>query len=255
MVLRKDKRIRSINGDSVATPLEVEFVSLLGDRKNNQDRAEAFLGDHRALLVLADGMGGHSDGALAAQCVIDQARELFPQMQDLPPVPMMQRIALQAHQQIGHLNPELSDREQPRTTVVMLVVEEGRAVFTHSGDSRGYLIRNGQVLYRTRDHSVVEGMMRRGELTEEQARKHPFRNQVSRCLGGLTRPTPLEVTPCPPLAAGDTFLLCSDGLWEPLSDAELCGSDSLQALAERATERNLGRADNTTALRTRLQSV
>ncbi len=235
--------------------LDVEFVSLIGDRSNNQDRARSFQDDSRCLLVLADGMGGHADGAAAAQCVIDQADLLFDKPDPLQPVALMQRIALQAHESIGQLNPELSDREQPRTTAVMLHLQDQRAIFAHTGDSRGYLIRAGRVLYRTRDHSVVEGMVRRGELTDEQARRHPMRNQVSRCLGGLARPTPMEVTPCPPLQPGDVLLLCSDGLWEPLSEEELCSGRSLEDLAETAIERNAGRADNTTALRLRIPGV
>ena len=197
-------------------------------------------------------MGGHADGAQAAQCVIDEAATLFPEQTDLPPVPLMQRIALQAHQNIARLNPDLPDREQPRTTVVMLMLEGSRGIFAHAGDSRGYVFRNGEVLYRTRDHSVVEAMVQRGELTPEQARRHPIRNQVSRCLGGLSRPTSLEVTPCPPLAPGDLLLLCSDGLWEPLDDRELCSNRRLDELAEMAVSRNPGRADNTTALRLRI---
>lgn len=243
------------NGEKAPLMLDVEFVSLIGDRSNNQDRARSFQDDSRSLLVLADGMGGHADGAAAAQCVIDQAEQLFDNSRELQPVVLMQRIALQAHECIGQLNPALGDRDQPRTTAVMLHLQAQRAIFAHTGDSRGYLIRAGEVLYRTRDHSVVEGMVRRGELTDEQARRHPLRNQVSRCLGGLSRPTPMEVTPCPPLLPDDVLLLCSDGLWEPLSEEELCSGRDLEELAEIAIERNAGRADNTTALRVRVPSV
>ncbi len=243
------------NGENAPLMLDVEFVSLIGDRNNNQDRARSFQDDSRSLLVLADGMGGHSDGAQAAQCVIDEAQRLFQSPEVLQPVALMQRIALQAHESISQLNPELADREQPRTTAVMLHLQDHRAIFAHTGDSRGYLIRAGRVLHRTRDHSVVEGMIRRGELTEEEARRHPMRNQVSRCLGGLGRPAPMEVTPCPPLQPGDVLLLCSDGLWEPLSEEELCSGRDLEELAEIAVERNALRADNTTALRVHIPAV
>lgn len=233
----------------------IESVSLQGDRANNQDRAEVFRHQDRVLLVLADGMGGHADGAAAAQCVLDAAAELLGTQPHLPPAPLMQRIALTAHQAIATLRPDASDREQPRTTVVMCHLQGRNAVFAHAGDSRGYLIREGQVAYRTRDHSVVEMMVRRGELSEDEALAHPLRNQVSRCVGGLGKPPVLDLTPCPPLRNGDTLLLASDGFWEPLTAAQLCADTPLEALAARATAVHIGRADNCTALRLRLGHV
>lgn len=226
-----------------------EYVSLLGDRSNNQDRTVAISDDKRLLLIVADGMGGHSDGALAAQCVVDCALELFPSLPDAPAVQILQRIALQSHQNIAKLSPELPDRHQPRTTIIGAVVEANKALFAHSGDSRGYHIRDGKVLHRTLDHSAVGMMVRRGDISEEEAKLHPMRNQVSRCLGGKGKPTPLELTPCPPLTAGDSLLLCSDGFWEPLQNEEICASKSLQELAEAAVSRKPERADNCTALR------
>ena len=228
-----------------------EYVSLLGDRKNNQDRAIALSDEQRLLLVVADGMGGHSDGALAAQCVVDCAKEVFFSDDPRSGPQLMQHITVTAHQRIAQINPTAHDREQPRTTLVCCLIEDGKALFGHAGDSRGYHIRDGQVLHRTLDHSAVSMMVRRGDITEEEAKTHPLRNQVSRCLGGLSPPPALELTPCPPLKAGDLLLLCSDGFWDPLSSEELCSDESLPTLAQTAVERRPGRADNCTALRMR----
>ncbi len=232
-----------------------EFVSLVGDRSNNQDRAICLQDDRRLLMVVADGMGGHSDGASAAEAVIETAAQLFRENQELPATGLMQRIALQSHLSLLELHPNLSNRDQPRTTVVMLHCQAGRAVFAHAGDSRGYLLRDQQTLYRTQDHSVVAEMMRRGELSEEQARRHPLRNQVTRCIGGQGRPAALQFTPCPPLQENDQFLLCSDGFWEPLESAEIASDRPLQELAQIAVGRRTGRADNCTALRSGFRPV
>lgn len=211
--------------------------------------------DQRLLLLVADGMGGHADGALAAQCVVDVAQQIFRDQPDKSGARLLQQIALAAHQAIAQINPDAPDRQQPRTTLIACLLENGKALFAHAGDSRGYLIRDGQQLQRTQDHSAVNTMIQRGEITEEEAKLHPLRNQVSRCLGGLTPPPALDLTPCPPLQVGDRFLLCSDGFWDPLELAELCSDNDLQELAQQAVERKPGRADNCTALRARVQSV
>lgn len=233
----------------------MQYISLIGDRKNNQDRAASFSQAGRRLLVVADGMGGHAEGADAAQQVIEHAAALFQAEPELPGAQLMQRIALNAHQAIARLHPHLGEREQPRTTVLMLHCHHDKALFAHAGDSRGYLTRKQQLLCHTRDHSVVAHLIQRGDISEEQARDHPLRNQVTRCLGGLGRPALLELTPCPPLLANDEFLLCSDGFWEPLSEQETLSDAPLDELAELAVSRKPGRADNCTALRLRLQTV
>ena len=226
-----------------------ECTSLLGDRKNNQDRAIALSNGQRLLLIVADGMGGHSDGALAAQQVVDCAQELFSAGESIATPQLMQNITLQAHQRITQINPQAHDRDQARTTLVACMIEDGKALFGHAGDSRGYLIRDGEILQRTLDHSAVSMLVQRGEISEEEAKNHPLRNQVSRCLGGLSPPPALELTPCPPLQSGDRFLLCSDGFWDLLSVEELCSKESLEKLAQTAVSRKPGRADNCTVLR------
>lgn len=233
-------------------------LSLLGDRGNNQDRALLLHSERRSLMVLGDGMGGHADGALAAQCLIDAAEAVLADGDDLNAMPLMQKVIVQAHLAIKELRPDLTDSQQPRTTAVLCVIQGRSAIFGHAGDSRGYLIRQGQLVCRTRDHSVVEMLMREGKLDETEMRDHPLRNQVSRCLGGSGHPPILEFTPCPALQIGDCLLLCSDGFWEPLGDAELVQDiqdASLQELGERAVARHPGRADNCTALRLVVKSV
>ncbi len=249
------ERGTSINGERHASEQSLSQVSLLGDRSNNQDRAAYFADNVRTLLVVADGMGGHADGAAAAQCVIDAAALLFETEADLPPAQLLQRIAMHAHIAITRLHPGASDRDQPRTTAVMCHICAGQALFAHAGDSRGYHLRGRQIVQRTRDHSLVEIMVSKGEITEQQALKHPLRNQVSRCLGGLGRLRALELTVCPPLQSDDCLLLCSDGFWAALSEDELASRAELDALARTATGRGQGRADNCTALRNIIQRV
>lgn len=235
-----------------------DLLSLLGDRENNQDRAIALHAEKRSLLVLGDGMGGHADGALAAQCLIDAARERFSDADALNALQLMQKTVIAAHAAIASLRADLPDAQQPRTTAVLCVIQGTNAIFGHAGDSRAYLYRQGKLLRRTRDHSTVEMMVRQGSLSEAAARSHPLRNQVSRCLGGAGHPPALEFTPCPAVQPGDCILLCSDGFWEPLRDSELAsasGDTTLIELAEQAVDRHPGRADNCTVLRHFVKSV
>lgn len=200
-------------------------------------------------------MGGHADGALAAQCVMDVAARIFADEAQQPAAQLIQRIGLESHLAIQSVAPDLSERQQPRTTVVCAVVDGPNVLFAHAGDSRAYHLRRGEIVHVTRDHSAVAMMVRRGDIRPQDARHHPMRNQVTRCLGGGGPPPALELTPCPPLRPGDTLLLCSDGFWDPLEPDELGSNIELTELAQRAVARNPGSADNCTALRIRFESV
>jgi serine/threonine protein phosphatase PrpC len=121
--------------------------------------------------------------------------------------------------------------DTPRTTVVACVLQDGYAFWTHVGDSRFYHLRKGQLLARTRDHTVVQQLVDAGRLREEQVRYHPARNQLLQCLGGL-QPPHVEPTLHTRLERDDVLLLCSDGLWGPLSQRQLIEGLGAAPLAE-----------------------
>ena len=138
----------------------------------------------------------------------------------------------------------------PRTTCVACLVQNDTAYWAHVGDSRFYLLRDGALLQRTRDHTPVEELLQSGLLSEEELRNHPLRNSVSRCLGGSPRFPDISLDQAT-LCTDDTLLLCSDGLWSAVSEAQLIGmtgygelDQSLNRLADEAETASYPNSDN-----------
>ena len=142
--------------------------------------------EHSALLVVIDGMGGHSDGAKAAETAIKALVEAFwhtPQP-ILDPLGFLHLTLGRAHEEVAKLGANLPLELRPRATCAICLVQNGSAYWAHIGDSRVYLLRRGKVFKRTRDHSHVEFLLREGVITADQALTHPMRNFVECCLGG-----------------------------------------------------------------------
>jgi len=195
----------------------------IGDRKEQQDRV-AIIPSKRvkgtALVVLADGAGGYTGGAAAASQVVTTATNLFESFspKDETPEQLLREIVLEAHTVIK-LNRILTE-EEPHSTFVALLLQPDRADWGHVGDSRLYHFRGAQLMHRTPDHSLVEQLAREGQIKEEDRHNHPNRNLLLQALGQSEVPEP-SFGSSAPLADGDTFLLCSDGLWDYFSNAEL----------------------------------
>ncbi len=190
-----------------------------GARRSNQDRI-AYCDSRTTLLMLvADGMGGHLHGEMAAEIAvrfITQAfrREAKPSLSD--PRSFLGQALSGAHRAIIRSAGEGGLAETPRTTCVACVVQDDAAYWGHAGDSRLYHIRNGTILAQTKDHSMVQQLVDRGRVREEAVATHPERNRIFNCLGSL-RPPRVDLSEATPLDAGDTLVLCSDGLWGSLS--------------------------------------
>jgi len=195
----------------------------LGNRNNNQDRCLALVQPQRALLVVADGMGGHARGELAAQTTVDSLnRSLLSCPGRIGDVAAFLQQALNhAHLAVCDAGQTQQPPVEPRTTCVACLVQGDRAWWAHVGDSRLYLVRNGTVLTRTRDHTPVEDLFQQGVLDDDAIRTHPMRNSVNRCLGGSTALPRITLGEAR-LETGDTLLLCSDGLWSAVSEERLC---------------------------------
>ncbi|MDP2135566.1 MAG: protein phosphatase 2C domain-containing protein [Sulfuritalea sp.] len=201
--------------------------SRIGGREVNQDRAAWLATADTVLMVVADGMGGHLQGEVAAQLAIDTVTERFrgaakPRLLD--PARFLEAALLESHERIVRYSAAcgISPHAAPRTTCIVCVVQDGEAIWAHAGDSRLYLIHdrgagNGGVV-RTRDHSLVQRMVDDGIIGHEQAATHPLRNRVFSCLGGDLAPN-VEVSRAVPLQHGDLIALCTDGAWAPLGEA------------------------------------
>lgn len=233
-------------------------LSLIGGREENQDRVLIINGSESVLLMVIDGMGGHADGAKAAQVAsqtIGQAFEKMPQP-IFDPQGFLHLAIGSAHQNLVSLGVELNVEARPRATCVICLVQDGAAYWAHVGDSRIYLLRDGQIQERTRDHSHVELLLQEGLITAEEIIDHPMRNFVECCLGGDATLPGMTVTNQKKLEPGDLLLACSDGFWSGLEDPEIAAltghngalADGLRDLGERAVKAIGQHADNTSAV-------
>lgn len=231
--------------------------SAIGARRSNQDRMGYCFTRDSLLMVLADGMGGHPRGEVAAGLAVQAAGAAF-QQQARPllahPEEFLRRALMVGHRDILRYQALHGLPDSPRTTVVACVVQQGRAWWAHAGDSRCYWMRDGAVLARTRDHSRVESLLAQGLLDPQAARAHAERHVVSNGLGGPVEPR-IELGQADALRAGDTLLLCSDGIWAALSDEAICATlhqtpvfGAVPELLRRALARAGAAADNATAV-------
>ena len=192
-------------------------LSRRGGRALNEDRMGYCYTREAALFVLADGMGGHPDGEIAAQIAL-QVVSLHFQQKAKPlladPRLFLEEALLLAHRQILRYAGAKGMMDTPRTTLVAAVLQEGRITWIHCGDSRLYWARDGQLVERTRDHSYSEMRKVSGVLTPSN------RNVLFTCLGSPSKPI-FDVSETKRLEEGDQVMLCSDGLWSSLSNSEI----------------------------------
>ncbi len=190
------------------------------------------------MAVLADGTGGHSGGALAAEQVVLQAKRSFESYvpDSATPAQLLEGIIGDAHRSIRSAR-SATDQE-PLSTAVALVLEPNRISWIHCGDSRLYHFRDRRTLSRSQDHSLVAELQRRGRLDDVGARFHPRRHVLLSCLGS-EHPPQTEFAAAVRPTAGDCFLLCSDGLWAHFPDEEL--AQTIASLPARAAAEKLVR--------------
>ena len=205
-----------------------------GARPYNQDRLAYSYSKDSLLLIIADGMGGHQHGEIAAEMAIKILTEAF-QRSAVPflvsPNKFLNDHILQIHNTIDSYAIANDMEDSPRTTIVAAVLQHGELYCAHVGDSRLYHFRNGKLMHRTEDHSVIQMLYRKGLIKFEELETHPEKNKIYNCLGGEKMPM-IEIMPSHELLDGDTVLLCTDGLWSAMTDAELNKIFHEKALSE-----------------------
>ncbi|NLM20611.1 MAG: Stp1/IreP family PP2C-type Ser/Thr phosphatase [Peptococcaceae bacterium] len=222
-------------------------------RKNNED-SYLVLPDY-GLFAVADGMGGHNAGEVASYLAIEELKKRASSLNSISIDEIQKWIASaieNANKEVFEASRHETGMEGMGTTLTTLVLKDNKAVIGHIGDSRVYIWRNCQLALLSEDHSMVNELVRMGQISEEKAKDHPHRNILSRALGVEEHPEidyfQLEVQ------AGDVFLLCTDGFSNVIEDEEIAreflseGSweEHLEKLKDLIIKR--GAPDNFTAI-------
>jgi serine/threonine protein phosphatase PrpC len=270
MHIRSPTTVKAAATSPESVRIEHADLSLVGDRDDNQDRVAIAVGEQAALLIVIDGMGGHSDGSRAADTALKSLLDSF-WHSTLPlfdPLGFLHMALSRAHDDVVRMGAALSVDSRPRATTAICLIQEGVAFWAHVGDSRIYHIRQGNVVERSRDHSHVELLLQDGKITADEVQTHPMRNFVECCLGGDPAIPEMTISARKPLKNGDILLLCTDGVWANLQDKDIAmfyppqtgaaqseapaGQDAslrlaLEQLGRRATQASAPYSDNSTA--------
>lgn len=228
-----------------------------GPRPYNQDRLAYSYSKDALLLVVADGMGGHRHGEIAAQLAVTTMTESFQRLA-VPALSSPAKFLIdhiqQVHDMIDQVTQEREMLDAPRTTIVAAIVQRGVLYCAHVGDSRLYHFRDGHLLYRTEDHSVVQSLYNKGMINKDDMSTHPYRHKVYSCLGGDVPPK-IDLSDRQELLEGDTILLCTDGVWGAIDDNQikqiLSGpsiSDNITRLLNQTEEISKVHGDNMSAI-------
>jgi serine/threonine protein phosphatase PrpC len=227
--------------------------SQIGDRKVNEDRVGYSYSREVLLMAIADGMGGHEQGEVAAEIAVSEITRRFQQEARnklRKPFDFLLSAIQSAHRAIVSHAVEENLLECPRTTCVACIVQNGSAYWAHAGDSRLYVLRRGELVAHTSDHSKVQQMIDAGVLTPEAAARHPDRNKIFSCLGGVVPPQ-IDVGREFRLETGDTLMLSTDGFWAQIP-ASILGTmlkkqtvtALMPGLVAEAQRRAQGESDN-----------
>jgi serine/threonine protein phosphatase PrpC len=193
-------------------------------RAVNEDCVQFFASQENAksvLAVLADGMGGHNAGDVASREAVQILGELFLSVKKINPLNFLKSGLLQANSQILSAANQHPKWLGMGTTMTACLITKGKAYFGHVGDSRLYSYRDNKLEQLTLDHTLVADLVRSGHLSPEDAQKHPDRNIVTRAIG--TKPlieSDINVHEWL-IRIGDIYLLCSDGLYDLVSDSDI----------------------------------
>lgn len=230
-------------------------ISRKGSREKNEDRMGYCYTRASGIFFLADGMGGHPQGEVAAQLALQTIAALYqkeaqPRIVDI--AVFLSSALLAAHRQILHHAIGHGMLDTPRTTVVVALVQDGAVSWIHCGDSRLYLVRHSELLARTRDHSFLE--QHRAATVGKKSAERINRNVLFTCLGSPTKPV-FDIAGPVALQQGDKLMLCSDGLWDRLTDADIVDylaqkpvSEAVPEMVESALRRAANKSDNVTCI-------
>ena len=239
--------------------LECRQLTFIGDRQINQDCMAYKVTDDYGLFVVADGLGGHYGGEKASkffcQALLKSA-PLYQQLLQVTPHKSRQIFVTWMRATVDEMERLfLGDKHahDAHTTCAILYLDENITATIHCGDSRIYRLNPGKITWRTKDHSVIQQQFNEGSLSERDMGTHAEQNQLVRSIN-INKQFMPEINIYSPVKKGETFILCSDGFWEYVKEADLLNLASLQTdknelkkVIKMAHLRALGQGDNITA--------
>lgn len=235
----------------------ISALSRAGGRERNEDACGYLEANGIVCCVLADGAGGHGGGDVASRLVVQSILNYFVARPDAS-AESVNALLHNANEVVLSQQQKDASVADMHSTIVVLVFDPRirTAVWGHVGDSRLYLLRNGTISLRTRDHSLIQSMVDVGILTEDDASNHCERNVLVAAVGSREPFNPTLVDAPVRLLDGDAFLLSSDGFWGLVSDAEIEGSlcdasspdDWLERLEQKVAGQMKAGSDNYSAI-------
>lgn len=238
---------------------DTAFLTGTGPRRVNQDRAGFRVVDGTGCWIVADGLGGHGFGEVAAETAVQAGLRSFEICPSVASSALLNHFD-ECQAAILKIQQEQAEKMGMRTTAVILLADESSAWWGHVGDSRLYVFRQGRLFLRTYDHSVAQTLVRAGLIRESELRHHADRSGILKSLGGAGPAQPSVPAAPFTLESGDVFLLCTDGFWEQVLESEmehsLASADSmsqwLECLEGGTAQRLRPHRDNYTALAVRI---
>jgi len=203
--------------------MELATLSRRGGRSYNEDACGHWHSDSHLCCVVADGAGGHGGGDRASRLAVQFILGSYAAAPEISPAAIERTLVETNRTIIAHRADDATQQNMHSTVVSLFMdLDLNAAAWGHRGDSRLYVFRGGRIVSRTRDHSLVQSLVDGGLLAPEQMRSHPQRSELLSALGVGEDDLQISVSPEPwPVQAGDVFLLCTDGLWEYVEDAQL----------------------------------
>jgi len=203
-------------------------ISEIGKRFNNEDSIypnDEVVSLNNRLFLVCDGVGGSNKGEVASSIACDSIQTYFRSFVDTEKAFDPQFIEKSVRYTETRFDEYVRDNPSARgmaTTLCLLYFAPEGVYLTHAGDSRIYQFRNGKILFKTEDHSLVNAMVKTGKINPKEAEKHPQKNVIYRAIQGSHSPVEIDVIKITDVLPDDEFLMCTDGVTEVWSDDDLC---------------------------------
>lgn len=195
----------------------------IGKRTNNEDAfyTEINKDGNIGLFMVCDGVGGQNKGEVASALVCTSFKEFLKTNPKTFDINWVQDALKFTEQEFDIASEQDSNTKGMASTLTLVAFQEHNILIAHCGDSRVYHFRNNEILFQTKDHSYINWLLDRGEITTEEAKNHPKKNVITRCIAGTKNPTKADVHVITDWQANDFLLLCTDGVLEAWNEREL----------------------------------